>query len=429
VTAIRPFRALRYDPTRVDLSRVLVPPYDVIAPDEREAFFARDPHNAIRLELTRDARDEATTDYAQVAEVLAEWRSTGVLVRDSEPALYGLRQRFRGPDGRERVREGFFAELHLEDYDRRIVRPHERTLAGPKADRLKLLRATRANLSVVFLLYEDREHAVAAALARAFAAAPLARGVDPAGVDTTLVRVGEPSALARVRELLAGWPVVIADGHHRYETALAYRDERRAAAGTARGAGDAPHEWVLAYFANAFAPGTLLLPIHRVILKGPPPAPARWRERLAGWRCTEHALAGAEAVPGALAAHLAPLADRHAFAADDGSGILRVFSRPRVEGELCIRVLHGEVIEGVFGLDAAAVREGAVGFPKDAVRAARDVREGRGAVALYLNPLSPEDVFRVTGAGELLPQKSTFFLPKLPTGLVFRPLDDGGPAR
>jgi uncharacterized protein (DUF1015 family) len=424
MSAIRPFRALRYDAARVDLSRVLVPPYDVIAPDEREGYYARDPHNAIRLELTRDAREEAGTDYAQVAATLEAWRREGVLVRDAAPALYGLRQRFRAPDGRVLERDGFFAEIHLEDYDRRIVRPHERTLAGPKADRLKLLRATRANLSVVFLLFEDREQAVASALASAFAGAPLARATDPAGVDTTLVRVADAPAIARVQALLAEWPVVIADGHHRYETALAYRDERRRAGG---GDPDAPYEWTLAYFANAFAPGTLLLPIHRVVLKGPPPPAAVWRERLAGWECGEHPLAGPDAVPGALAAHLAPLAGRHAFAADDGSGVLRVWSRPRAAHELSIRVVHREVVEGVFGLDEAAVRDGAVSFPKDALRAARDVREGRGAVALYLNPLTPDDVFRVTAAGELLPQKSTFFLPKLPTGLVFRPLAGDGP--
>jgi uncharacterized protein (DUF1015 family) len=133
-----------------------------------------------------------------------------------------------------------------------------------------------------------------------------------------------------------------------------------------------------------------------------------------------------EALPAMLDSHLAPLADRPAFAADDGSGALRIFSRPRQAGDdLSIRVLHAEVLQGVFGLDAAAVRDGAVAFPKHAPEAAREVRAGRGTVALYLNPLAPEDVFRVTGAGEILPQKSTFFFPKLPSGLVFRLLDAG----
>ena len=131
-----------------------------------------------------------------------------------------------------------------------------------------------------------------------------------------------------------------------------------------------------------------------------------------------------DAVPAALERHLAPLADRHAFAADDGSGTLRIFSRPRAaDDDLSIRVVHAEVLHGVFGLDDAAVRDGAVAFPKHAPEAAREVRAGRGTVALYLNPLAAEDVFRVTGAGEILPQKSTFFHPKLPSGLVFRLLD------
>jgi uncharacterized protein (DUF1015 family) len=131
-----------------------------------------------------------------------------------------------------------------------------------------------------------------------------------------------------------------------------------------------------------------------------------------------------ERIPAALAEHLEPLRDRHAFAADDASGRLRIFSRPADDGDLTVRVIHREVIEGVFDLDEDAVRGGAISYPKSALQTARDLRAGRGAVALYLNALAPEDVFRVTGAGEVLPQKSTFFTPKLPSGLVFRPLDE-----
>jgi uncharacterized protein (DUF1015 family) len=162
MTRIRAFRGLRYDPARVDLAKVVVPPYDVIAAEDRETWYERDPHNAIRLELTRDVRSEATSDYAEVRRTLDAWQREGVLIRDPRPSIYGLRQEFRAPDGRDHVREGFLALLHLEDYESGIVRPHERTLAGPKADRLKQLRAAEANLSVVFLLYEDRENAVAA---------------------------------------------------------------------------------------------------------------------------------------------------------------------------------------------------------------------------------------------------------------------------
>lgn len=426
MTLLKPFRGLRFDPARVDLAQVLVPPYDNIAVDERAGYYDRDPHNAIRLELTRDPRDEAKTSYSEVAETVAAWRKTGILIHDERPAIYGLRQRFTAPDGQPLTREGFFAALHLEDYDRRVVLPHEKTLSGPKADRLKLLRATRANLSVVFLLYDDRERVVSAALADAFAAPPLFDARAPDGVDQQLVRVDRSDAVETVRRVLADRPVVIADGHHRYETALRYRDERRSTTKSRDGDdSDAPFEWTLAYFTNAYAPGTLLLPIHRLILEGPAPSEREWTERLASWDLKRLRIDQPEALPGVLAEHLTPLGGSHAFVADDGSGILRVFSRRRTDdGELGIRVIHDEVVRGVFGLSPRAVRDGAVAYAKDPVRAALEVRAGRGAVALYLNPLTPEDVFRTTAAGELLPQKSTLFTPKIPTGLVFRVLDD-----
>ncbi len=418
VTRIRPFRALRYDPARVDLGRVIAPPYDVIAADERAGFFDRDPHNAIRLDLTLDVEDEATTDYAEIPKTLAAWQQTSVLIRDPYPAMYGLRQHFSAPDGSPRVRDAFFALLGLEDYDRRIVRPHESTLSGPKADRLKLLTAARANLSSVLLLYEDRDREIAGVLAPSLEGDPIAVARD-GSVSHALTRLDDPAAIDAISRFLSDRPVVIADGHHRYETALRYRDETPTQGG--------PSSWILACFTNAFAPGGLLLPIHRLILKGGVPTETAWAERLRDWTHRSVPISSAEAIPSLLAEHLEPLADRTAFAADDASGRLKIFSRPRPAGagnEDTIRVVHREVIGGVFGLDDASVREGAIAYPKDAFRTACDLRAGRGSVALYLNPLTADDVFRVTGAGEVLPQKSTYFTPKLPTGLVFRLLED-----
>ena len=422
MTDVVPFRALRYDPSRVDLARVLVPPFDVIAPGERERYWTRDPHCAIRLDLTRALADEAGADYLDVAERLRAWQAEGVLVRDPAAALYVLQQRFADPSGRELRRVGFFGALRLEDYERRVVLPHERTLRGPKDDRLRQLRATRTNLSSVFFLYEDPEDELGPRLEEALAAGAVISAKDEAGVEHSLAVVTERRFLEAARRFLLPRPVVIADGHHRYETALAYRDERRA---SEAGGPEAPFERALGYFANAYGSGTLLLPIHRVIRRGAAPGDAEWRAKLPGWEERRVAVRGAERIAAALEGALAPLADRHAFAADDGSGALRVFSRP-ADGELSVRVLHREVIEGVFGLGDDAVREGAVAFPKSLSETARMVRAGEGSVALYLNPLRAEDVFRVTGAGELMPQKSTFFAPKLPTGLLFRPLDEPG---
>jgi uncharacterized protein (DUF1015 family) len=422
---VRPFRALRYDPACVDLGRVLVPPYDVIAAADRARFYERDPHSAIRLELTRDVAEEETTDYSEIRRTLAAWRESKVLVRDAQPAFYGLRQRYTALDGRSGEREGFFGLLRLEDYERGIVRPHEQTLAAPKADRLKVLRATRANLSSVFLLYEDHEDVLPPLLASDFEHGGVVEAPDDAGATQRLMRLQDPERVEALVRFMAKRPLVIADGHHRYETALSYRDEQRARHPDA--GPDAPFEFLLAYFANAFAPGSLLLPIHRLILRGSAPSEATWSERLPGWTRSSVAAASADAIPGLLAEHLEPLRGRYAFAADDASGTLHVFSKPIArDGELSVRLIHREVIAGVFGLDDEAVRGGAVAYPKGALQTAHDLRAGRGCVALYLKALAPDDVFRVTEAGELMPQKSTFFFPKLPTGLVFRLFDEAG---
>jgi uncharacterized protein (DUF1015 family) len=308
MTVARPFRALRYDTSRVDLSRVMVPPYDVVADDEREGFYRRDPHNAIRLELTRSPSEEAATDYSQVAQTLDAWCREGVLRRDATPALYAMCQRFQAPDGRRLERLGFFTELGLEDYSRRIVLPHERTLEGPKADRLKLMRATGASLSSIFLLYQDREQQLEAVLEEAFERAPVELARDHRGLEYRLAPITDPALIETVQRFLAPRPVVIADGHHRYETALAYRNECRRLLSPA--GNSAPFESILAFLANAYAPGSLLLPIHRVIAKVEIPTEAAWRERLPLWESKSIALSGIDGIAALLEEHLAPLAGR-----------------------------------------------------------------------------------------------------------------------
>ena len=423
MTDVRPFRALRYVQGRVRLSDVLAPVYDVVANEDRARLWDAHPHAAVKLELTRDAADEATTDYVDVAERLDAWIREGVLAQDAEPALYVLRQRFEAPDGRNLARLGFFAALRLEDYAAGVVRPHEKTLAGPKADRLKLLKATGTNLSSVFMLYEDRDGKLETLLEPALSGDAAVSAVDTAGVVNELAPVRDPAVVAEVQAFMADRPVVIADGHHRYETALGFRDECRQQGATRPEAGS---ERLLAYFSNAYADGTLLLPIHRLVKTVPAPTDAGWARLVqGGWTMTTTASAEPEVMQAVLAEHLEPLAGRHAFAADDGSGTLRIFSKPAGD-ELSVRVIHREVLGGLFGIDETALREGAVSFPKSTVQVARDLAAGRGTVALYLNALTPDEVFAVTEAGETLPQKSTYFAPKLPTGLVFRRLEDAG---
>jgi len=419
MTDIRPFRGLRYDPKRVDLSKVIVPPYDVISDAQRGVYYDRDPHNAIRFELTRDPRDQATTDYREIRGWLEAWIASGVLVRDAEPALYVMKQSFE-QGGRRYSRTGFFAELALAEYGEGKVLRHERTLAKPIADRLRLLEAARANLSSAFLLYRDEDCELDGLLAAALARAPLGRASDDGGVDYEFAQLAGADA-ARVCAFLASRPVVIADGHHRYQTALEYRNRRRA-----QGAGPAAaSESTLAFFANADAEGSLLLPIHRAIVGIAAPSDAGWAERLPGWRCRRARLASPSAIGALLDAELAPHAAEPAFAADDGSGELRIFFQSRPLGdELIVDVIERDVIRGVFGLGDAEIAGGAVEFFKQAEAAAAAVRSGEVSVALYLNAVAHADVFRVARAGNVMPQKSTFFYPKVPTGVVFRTHDD-----
>ena len=418
MTVVRPFRALRYDTDRVDLSRVIVPPYDVIAADERGAYFDLDPHNAIRFELTRDATDEATTDYAWIRDTIDSWRAAGVLIQDDRPGYYVMGQRYVAPSGEEVERVGFFGELALEDYASRVVRPHERTLAGPKADRLKLLRAAEANLSSVFLLYEDRDEELGKLLSEVLAKGEIGRATDQMGVNYRLARLTAPDEVERLQSFLAARPTVIADGHHRYETALEYRRQQIERLGPDA---NAPWQSTVAYFANAYAPGSLLLPIHRVVRDARAPSEEEWRNALPDWTMSRLPGVSPDGIEALLARELAPLADRPAFVAEATCGETWLFTQSASrKDELMVRIVEQEVLGAVFGLGSEAIRGGAVGFPKSAVRAAREIREGQGTVALYLNPMTPDDVFRATAEGEVMPQKSTFFYPKVPTGMVFR---------
>jgi len=397
VSRVRPFRALRYDPARVDLARVLVPPYDVIAAGERAPLFERDPHSAIRLELTRRVEDEASTDYTEVGRTLEQWQRSGILVRDARPALYALRQTFTAPDGARAVREGFFGLLGLEDYARRVVRPHERTLAGPKADRLKLLRASRANLSSVFLLYEDPQGSLRAPLARALDAAPLAEARDASGIVQRLARIADPARIEAVRDFLSERPLVIADGHHRYETALAYRDE-----------GGPEH--VLAYLADMHDPGLVILPTHRLVRGALPVDAAALETRLGEAFAVGPRPPGTPRGPGEIDCILP---DRQLRLRPLPPALARIEPLPAPLRSLDVTLFQRAILEPMLGLDTHGLD-----FTHDDAEAEAAV-PGRASVAFLVNPPTIDAVRAVCLAGEVMPEKSTYFYPKLADGLVF----------
>jgi uncharacterized protein (DUF1015 family) len=397
---VRPFSALRF---ARDPGPRLAPPYDVLSDAERERL-AREPENIVHLTLPPGPEGER--DYAAAARTLSQWIREGVLVRDAGESLYVLSEETAGG----RVRRGLFALLRLADYADRAVFPHERTMAGPKRDRLLLTREVRANLEPLFFVYEDRDAKLGWIHEQSTQGGELASCRGPEGTGLSLRRLEEPRAIDAVQDFFADRSVVIADGHHRYETMLRYRDERREAE---RRAGrdpqpDAPYEFVLAYLVNAFDPGTEIRAIHRR-LSGRIRSPVEVLES-AGFSL--EALA-ADADGSRLEAELASsLRADHAFVVVLPGDPPRLARRAR-GGEVDMRVLHDELLPAIGG---------DLSFDHDADRVVAEARAGDIACGLLVNPLPAERLFQVVGAGEVLPQKTTYFRPKVPSGLVLREL-------
>jgi uncharacterized protein (DUF1015 family) len=430
------FRGLRYS-ADLDLGEVVCPPYDVLSADEARRYAGASPFNAIHVHKPAEsvaaggAAAAGGDPYAQAAAMFAAWQRGGVLVREQQPALYTLEQQFRGPDGVARTRRGFIARLRLEEFGRGIVLPHERTNAGPKRDRLALLRSTRANMSQIFLLYPDEQHAVWRALGEAERPLPAVTVRDQDGVVHTLQPAVGPRA-AEVAALLADRQVIIADGQHRYETALAYRDEQRAA-------GSHAGDWVMAYFCGTDDPGLAIFPAHR-LLRGIELAPlADIRARLAERFDVLAEITGAPDDPAPLLGLLGAPADAVVFGLVlPGDGLTLVVKLRDAEAaraslvadglapavaSLPVTILHHLLLRDVFGVQPG-VSEGVIDYFHRPNEAFASLRAGEHVAGAFLNSPTVDDVQRVTAAGEVMPQKATYFYPKLLTGLVFASLDE-----
>lgn len=424
VAILRPFRPLRYNPALVpNLAAVVAPPYDVITPTQRDALYERDPHNVVRLILNR-----SDDPYAAAAANLEDWRREKILIQDDEPAIGYHVEHFTLPDGERRTRTGILAAVRLEDFDSGVVRPHERTFARPKEDRLRLIRACRTNLSAVFGMVGGNADALEPLRGEAMRRHPDVEVHDDLGVGHRLWFVRQTDAIAAVTTALAEATVFIADGHHRYETALAYRDLRRAEGVTGPGA---PSNFVLMYLACTADPGLVILPTHRV-LGGPAAPPAAViLERL-------QAHFSLERVPqAAMSRRLAEGAQGKQFGvvlAEQGDGLVAsVRDEARVSRylddlhssvrSLDVAILDSVVLRGLLGIDcAAAAQQGWLTYTHDAGAAIAAVAGGATAAFLMSAP-RVEDVVTVCMAGQTMPQKSTYFHPKLLTGLMFHVLD------
>src|SRR5215218_871904 len=257
---VEPLQALHYDPAVAGpLQDLAAPPYDVIDPEQRADLAARAPHNVVHVDLPEDP--DGGDMYAHAAALLEAWRAEGAVVQDDEPALWAIVQDYTGPDGRTLTRNGFFARVRVEDYGPGTIRPHERTHPAPKEDRLRLTRATQANLSPIFSLYSDPELNAWRALEPATHGEPFGEVTDADGTHNRLWRIADPDAIAAVQEAIADAELLIADGHHRYETARVYADEI---------GGDGPHRYVLMCLVALQDEGLTVFPTHRLVdgLKG-----------------------------------------------------------------------------------------------------------------------------------------------------------------
>jgi uncharacterized protein (DUF1015 family) len=412
---VQPLRALHYDLRRVGSFDVVAsPPYDVIDVEHRARLAALSPFNVVAVDLP-----VGEEPYAHAAELLAHWREEGVVVRDDEPALWALTQEYTGPDGVRRTRHGFLGRIRVEEYGSGRVRPHERTHPAAKEDRLRLTRATKANLSPIFALHDDPGSRAWKALEPHTAGEPFGALRDDDGTEHRLWRVTDPDAIAAVRTALAEAELLIADGHHRYETARVYAEEV---------GGEGDHRYVLACLVALEDPGLTVFPTHR-LLRGLRP---EQHETLA------EALRRDFEVEEVDREALAPEAsDRVIFGYMD-SHFKRAFRLTLKDQAVADRALEGHaepyrrldtavlealVLKGALGMTDEDIDhlEG-LGYSKDAGEVVRLVDEGAWDCAFLMAPPPVEQVQAVADAGETMPPKSTYFFPKVPTGLLFNPL-------
>jgi uncharacterized protein (DUF1015 family) len=411
---VQPLRALHYDLATVgSLGEVAAPPYDVIDPAQRAALAARSPYNVVRIDLP----DGEPDPYANAAATLDRWRAEGAVVLDPEPALWTLTQDYTGPDGRALTRHGVFARVRVEDYGPGRIRPHERTHPGPKEDRLRLTRATKANLSPIFSLYDDPGGAAGRALAAATAIAEL---TDDDGTVNRLGRVGDPGAITAFQEALSGAELLIADGHHRYETARVYAEEV---------GGEGAHRYVLMCLVALQDEGLTVFPTHRLIRDTTPQTQealgTTLRELFAVEEIEQSALRPPDGdgplTMGYIDAHF-----KRAFRLtlkDQAIADRALAQMPAPYRHLDTAVLEALVLNGPLGLsedDIAHLR--GLGYSRTDDEALQLVLAGEYDAAFFMRSTPVQQVREIAATGVNMPPKSTYFFPKVPTGLLFNPL-------
>lgn len=439
---VRAFNGIRYNPAKVkDLAVVISPPYDIISPGEQEEYYERDEHNIIRLEFgkTFPTDDQDDNRYTRAARDFQKWLREGVLVPEPRPAFYVYEQVFEF-EGRRRVRRGMFTGFQLEPWYEGSIFPHEATFPKPKSDRLALMRACRANFSPVYSLSStERPGQLGDVLAELTGASPTVETTDDRGETHRLWVVDAAAQIQRVQQVLDPAKLVIADGHHRYETALTYREERRAEEGPP--SEQKPYDSVLMMIVDKDDPGLVILPTHRLLRGLGEDDLARLRGLANRYFDIQAVRSGGDAASSALETvmeKLRRLPQRHVFAAAGLAPDELWLLVPKVGVELD-GVMPGDKSAAWRGLDVAIVHEllldpvlqgkgknlgpeEGVGYTRDAQFALESVQSGEYQAALFVRPTEVQQIIDVALARDKMPEKSTYFQPKIPTGLVINPL-------
>jgi uncharacterized protein (DUF1015 family) len=410
---VQPLRALRYDPAAVgSLDDVIAPPYDVIDDEKRAALAAKSPYNVVEIDLP--------PSYEQGAATMREWRERGVLVHEEEPAVWLLRQEYMAPDGAARTRTGFFARVRVENYGAGRIRPHERTHPGPKEDRLRLTRTTRANLSPIFTLFPDRDDAAERAMEQLAAEEPFAAATDPDGTVNRLWRSADRDLIAELQMALADAELLIADGHHRYETARVYADEV---------GGEGDHRYVLMLLCSLSDPGLLIFPTHRLLdgLKDDTAKQLAIRDVLLRDFDLEELAEPSRLEPpgghGRVAFGYMDSFFRKPYRVtlkDQSIADRALDGMPAAYRRLDTAVLEALILRGALGMtedDISHLR--GLRYSNRLPEAIEEVESGAADAGFFLRATPVEQVREVAAAGEAMPPKSTYFFPKVPTGLVF----------
>ncbi len=429
---VKPLRALRYDTTLAGpLSQLTAPPYDVITAEDRIELLGRSEYNVVAIDLPvvqvppagseAERRDELRP-YEEAGARFEDWQKTGILKRDRVPAFWAHSQEYTGPDGVARTRRGFFCRVHLEDYGAGRIRPHERTHPGPKEDRLRLMRATRADLSPIFALYSDPSHSVWDAIAPAAEETPSAEVTDREGTVHRLWQVSDPETIAIVQRAMRDAELLIADGHHRYETANAYAKE------IGEIDGHSEHEYVLMCLVALDDPGLSVFPTHRLIAPLQQDARDALREAIANsFEIEDVSLEQLPPPPGGAPAQFGYI--------DSRLQPLRLTLRSQASADAALRghseayrrldtgVLEALLLRGALQMSDEDIEElRLLRYSSNADEAISLVRSGEVEAAFLMRPTPISQVRDVAASGESMPPKSTFFYPKLLTGLLFNPL-------